>query len=184
MEATTDSRPPRWLIILEGIFAVIVGIALIASPGMTISIIVQVLGLYWLLAGLLAIVSIFLDRSNWGWKLAGGILGIIAGIVVIRHPLWSTILIPTTLAIALGVLGVIIGVMDVIRAFKGAGWGTGILGVLSILLGILIFLNPTAAAFASAFIIGLLAITGGLAASSLPFVDNRAANWHQLTGGS
>jgi uncharacterized membrane protein HdeD (DUF308 family) len=131
---------------------------------MTIAIIIQALGLYWLLAGLLAIVSIFINHANWGWKLAGGLLGIIAGILVIRHPLWSTILIPTTLAITIGVLGVIVGLIDVVQAFKGAGWGTGILGLLSIILGIIIFLNPTIAAFASAFLIGLIAIVGGLAA--------------------
>ena len=164
MEVTSPSRPPRWLIIIEGIFAIIVGFFLIISPGMTIAIIIQALGLYWLLAGLLAIVSIFINQSNWGWKLAGGLLGIIAGILVIRHPLWSTVLIPTTLAITIGVLGVIVGLIDVVQAFKGAGWGTGILGLLSIILGIIIFLNPTIAAFASAFLIGLIAIVGGLAA--------------------
>jgi uncharacterized membrane protein HdeD (DUF308 family) len=164
MEASAPSGPPRWLIIIEGIFAIIIGLFLIVSPGMTIAIIIQALGLYWLLAGLLAIVSIFIDKTNWGWKLAGGLLGIVAGILVIRHPLWSTILIPTTLAIAIGVLGIIVGLIDVIQAFKGAGWGTGILGVLSIILGTIIFLNPTIAAFASAFLIGLIAIVGGVAA--------------------
>jgi uncharacterized membrane protein HdeD (DUF308 family) len=164
MEATSSSRPPRWLIIIEGLFAIIIGISLIVSPGMAISIIIQVVGLYWLLAGLLAIVSIFVDQRNWGWKLAGGLLGIAAGILVIQHPLWSTVLIPTTLAIVVGVLGVMVGVADVVRAFKGAGWATGVLGALSIVLGVIIFLNPTAAAFASATIIGIIAIVGGLAA--------------------
>ena len=164
MEATSSSRPPRWLIIIEGLFAIIIGISLIVSPGMAITIIIQIVGLYWLLAGLLAIVSIFVDQSNWGWKLAGGLLGIAAGILVIQHPLWSTVLIPTTLAIVVGVLGVMVGVADVVQAFKGAGWATGVLGALSIILGVIIFLNPTAAAFASATIIGILAIVGGLAA--------------------
>jgi len=164
MEATSSSRPPRWLIIIEGLFAIIIGISLIVSPGMAISIIIQVVGLYWLLAGLLAIVSIFVDQSNWGWKLVGGLLGIAAGILVIQHPLWSAVLIPSTLAIVVGVLGVMVGLADVVQAFKGAGWATGVLGVLSIILGVIIFLNPTAAAFASATIIGILAIVGGLAA--------------------
>ena len=164
MEATSSSRPPRWLIIVEGLFAIIVGISLIVSPGMTVAIIIQIVGLYWLLAGLLAIVSIFIDQRNWGWKLAGGVLGIVAGILVIQHPLWSTVLIPTTLAIVVGVLGILVGLSDVVQAFKGAGWGTGVLGALSIILGVIIFLNPTVAAFASATIIGILAIIGGLAA--------------------
>ena len=42
MEASAPSGPPRWLIIIEGIFAIIIGLFLIVSPGMTIAIIIQV----------------------------------------------------------------------------------------------------------------------------------------------
>ena len=160
---------PWWLVLIEGIFAVIIGISLISAPAMTIAIIVQVLGLYWLLGGILAIVSIFINKTNWGWKLVGGLLGILAGILVLRHPLWSTVLVPATVVVVIGIGGIIIGLTDLVRAFKGAGWGTGVLGVLSLVLGIILLLNPVAAAFASSTVVGILAIAGGIMAIIMAF---------------
>src|SRR5690242_6668938 len=87
---------PWWVVLLEGIAGVIIGICLLISPGMTTLVLVQFLGFYWLFCGILSLVSLFVDRTAWGWKLVGGILGIIAGLIVIRHPLWSAVLIPTT----------------------------------------------------------------------------------------
>ena len=131
-----EKSVPWWLVLIEGVAAVIIGLMLLAKPGMTTAILVQILGIYWFIAGILSIVGIFIDSSAWGWKLIVGILGIAAGIIIIRHPLWSTILVPTTLIIVLGIQGLIIGVVNIVRAFKGAGWGAGILGALSIIFGI------------------------------------------------
>ena len=85
---------PWWLVLLEGIAAVIVGLLLLTNTGATLAILIQVLGLYWIIKGVLALVSLFVDRSMWGWKLFVGILSIIAGVIVLDNPLWSTILVP------------------------------------------------------------------------------------------
>ena len=96
---------PWWLVLLEGIAAIILGLLLLTSPGATVMILVQVLGLYWLIKGILQIVSIFVDSSRWGWKLFVGILGIVAGIVILRHPMVSAVLIPSLTVIFVGLLG-------------------------------------------------------------------------------
>src|SRR3954463_16628122 len=90
-----DTTYPWWLILLEGIFAAIFGFLLLIAPGSTLVFLVQVLGFYLLIGGILRIVSIFLDSSIWGLKLVLGIIGIIGGIVVLNHPLWSALLVPT-----------------------------------------------------------------------------------------
>lgn len=159
-----EKSVPWWLVLIEGVAAVIIGLMLLAKPGMTTAILVQILGIYWFIAGILSIVGIFIDSSAWGWKLIVGILGIAAGIIIIRHPLWSTILVPTTLIIVLGIQGLIIGVVNIVRAFKGAGWGAGILGALSIIFGILLLANPILGAIALPFVIGIFAIVGGIMA--------------------
>lgn len=160
---------PWWLVLLEGIFAVIVGISLLVAPEMTLAIIVQILGLYWLVAGILAIISIFIDRDGWGLKLAAGILGVVAGIVVIQHPLWSTVIIPSLVVILIAIGGILIGIIDVVRAIRGAGWGTGILGIISFLLGVILLLNPVEAAFASTLALGIVALAGGMIAIVMSF---------------
>lgn len=66
--------------------------------------------------------DIFIDSSNWGWKLFAGILGIVAGIIILQHPLWSVLLVPATLVVLLGITGILIGSSNSFRPFRaGAG---------------------------------------------------------------
>jgi uncharacterized membrane protein HdeD (DUF308 family) len=155
---------PWWLVLIEGIALIVMGLLLLASPGMTTLILVQFIGIYWLVAGIFKIVSIFMDSAGWGWKLAGGILGILAGLIVLQHPLWSPFVIGNVLVIILGIQGIIVGVVGLIQAFKGAGWGSGILGVISILFGLLFLFNVWAFTFSLPWAIGLLALVGGVLA--------------------
>src|SRR3712207_8935516 len=53
-------------------------------------------------AGIFRIIGIFLDPSYWGWKLLGGVVCLIAGLAVLRHPMWSTIAAPAGLVIIVG----------------------------------------------------------------------------------
>ena len=155
---------PWWMVLLEGIAAVIIGVLLLTSPGMTTLVLVQVLGFYWLIVGILALVSIFVDRSLWGWKLCSGILGILAGLVIIRHPLWSALFIPTLLVVLLAVQALMQGVIKMVEAFRGGGFGAFILAVLNILLGVLLLSAPLMAAFALPLVVGIFALIGGVTA--------------------
>ena len=114
---------PWWLVLIEGVSLIIVGLLMLASPGMSTLILIQFVGIYWLVAGIFKIVSIFIDSADWGWKLVGGILGILAGMIVLQHPIWSPLVIGATLIIILGVQGLIIGVVGLVQAFRGAVTG-------------------------------------------------------------
>jgi uncharacterized membrane protein HdeD (DUF308 family) len=111
-----------------------------------------------------SLAAIFVNKSMWGWNLFSGLLGILAGLSILRHPLWSAILLPTILVIFLGVDGVIIGVISLIAAFKGGGWTAGILGGLSLAFGLLLLGSPLISAFALPYVYGIIAIVGGFAA--------------------
>lgn len=160
---------PWWLVLIEGIALVILGILLVIKPGMASLIFVQFLGIYWLIAGIFRIISIFLDRSMWGWKLFAGILGILAGIFVLQYPVWSPVVILSTMVIILGIQGIIYGGIGLFQAFKGAGWGAGILGAVSIAFGIYLLANIGAATLALPWVMGILAIVGGVAAVVMAF---------------
>jgi uncharacterized membrane protein HdeD (DUF308 family) len=155
-------RVPWWLLLIEGIALVILGILWLANPATTTIIFVQVLGIYWLVAGIFKLVSIFLDHSMWGWKLASGIIGILAGIVILQHPAWSSVIVGATLVIILGVQGLIFGGIGIFQAFKGAGWGTGILGAISVIFGLYLLLNIGSTTFVLPWVAGILAIVGGI----------------------
>ena len=157
---------PWWVVLLQGVVGVLVGLALLATPAIATMALVQLVGLYWFVAGIFALVRIFLPnrRVGWGWLLLGGVLGIVAGLVVLQHPLWSAVVVPTVLVLYLGAYGVVIGLIHLVEAARGGGWGLGVLGVLGIVLGGLLLLSPVAAALALPWVLGVLALAGGILA--------------------
>lgn len=164
-----DANIPWWLVLLECLFVVIFGILIISAPGTTLVFLVQVFGFYLLIGGVLRIVSIFVGSSSWGWKLVGGILGIIAGIVVLNHPLWSTVLVPLYAVYIIGFLSIAEGIFELIASFQGDGWGIGLLGLLRIVFGIILVLNPLIGVVALPFVLGAVMLAGGIAAIVVSF---------------
>lgn len=165
METTFETeRSPWWLLLMGGILNVIIGILLLTIPGKTVLALVWVLGLYWLIQGIFILVAMFVDHSAWGWKLFMGILSILAGIVVMRHPIASAVAIPSILVLLLGIQGLIVGIVSLIMAFKGGGWGMGLLGGISIVFGIILILNfanlGTVVAFV--WVVAIFALAGGV----------------------
>lgn len=167
--ASNSHVVPWWLVLIQGIAALILGILLLINPGTSSVIIVQVMGIYWLISGIFGIISIFIDSHMWGWKLFAGIVGILAGILILQHPLWSTVLVGATLIIIFGIQGIVIGIVNLIQAFQGGGWGIGLLGVLSIIIGLILLFNTLVAASVLPFVIGGFAIVGGIAAIIMAF---------------
>lgn len=155
---------PWWLVLIEGILLIIIGIFLLTRPIATWTSLVWVIGLYWLISGIFNIIKIFFDRSMWGWKLFAGIVGIIAGYFLITTPFGGTIAFTAAVVLLLGLFGIFIGIVNLIQAFKGAGWGTGILGVVSIILGFIILSNQQAFILSLPWAVGILAILGGVIA--------------------
>src|SRR5215218_2012316 len=168
-QRTEETSLPWWLVLLEGIAAAIIGLFLLSAPGATLFVLVQVLGIFWLVGGLFRIVSIFLDSSLWGWKLVGGVLGILAGIVVLQHPVWSSVLVPAIYVIILGIQGLVLGGVNLVMAFRGEGWGIGILGALSIVFGLVLLFNVWIGVAALPYILGAVGIVGGGAAIAIAF---------------
>jgi uncharacterized membrane protein HdeD (DUF308 family) len=174
-ERTEETAFPWWLVLLEGIAAVIIGLFLLTAPGATLFVLIQVLGIFWLVGGIFRIVSIFIDSSLWGWKLVGGALGILAGIVVLQHPLWSTVLVPAIYVFILGIQGIILGGVNLVMAFQGEGWGVGILGALSIIFGFVLLFNPLITVAFLPFVLGAFGIAGGVLAIIAAFMMRRGS---------
>ena len=167
---------PWWVVLVEGIFALIFGLLLITAPGTMSLFLVTVLGFYWLIRGIFSIIEIFLPNTgtHWGWLLFMGILGIIAGMVVLRNLVYATALVGTFVIVFLAVDGLIMGIMGLIRAFTGGGWGPGILGILTIIIAIFLFTNLLGAVLALPIFLGAFMIVGGIVAIFYSFRIRRA----------
>jgi len=160
---------PWWATLLQGLFGVLIGLLLLFVPGTTMLVIVQFLAWWWFFGGIVNLVMMFVDHTMWGWKLASGVLGVLAGLYAINNPLWSALLVPAVYVIILGINGLILGVIDIIKAFQGAGWGIGILGVLSLLFGIILLANPIIGALYVPFVLGALGVIFGAVAIYMSF---------------
>ena len=169
VESGTAMASSRWPVLLLGILAVIFGVLFFIYPIPTLTLLVTFLGFYWLFNGIVALIDLFRDKTGRGWKLLVAILGILAGVLVLVYPLYSAVLIPSVLAIIIGVEGLIIGAVYTVQGFSGAGWGTGILGILSIIFGLILIANPLVAAVGLVLLLAGLAIIGGIAAIIFAF---------------
>ena len=153
---------PWWLVLVEGIAAILIGILLFMAPQATLELVIQLFGLFWLVGGVLRIASVFTDPIDRGLKVFVGIIGILAGIAVFRHPMWLAYFMTGMFVIVLGGLGVVIGAISLFMAFRGGGWGAGIVGVLSLLFGLLVLLNPLLAGTGFIFLYAAVSLVGGV----------------------
>jgi uncharacterized membrane protein HdeD (DUF308 family) len=159
-----------WLLWLQGMAGIVLGLMLVTAPGLTTVTLVSFLGFYWLIVGILALVRVFVDRSvPWIWSLLTGIVGIQAGIFVVGHPLLAALTVPTAIVIVLGVLGLTMGAIEIGGGFAGGGVGSFILGVTHLLVGLFLLGSPIAAALAAPLAFGVLFLGQGVALTVFAF---------------
>jgi uncharacterized membrane protein HdeD (DUF308 family) len=162
--ARADQSNIWWVFLLEGIAALIFGGLLLAAPAATLVALAVFLGFYLLFIGVLELVRVFVDRSQpWIWSLLIGVLGIIAGIIVLNHPLLTALALPTTVIIYLGVVSLVMGILGIIGGFTGGGIGSFLLGIFSLLIGVLLLGSPMTTAIAVPFVFGILLLIEGVA---------------------
>jgi uncharacterized membrane protein HdeD (DUF308 family) len=133
---------PWWLTLIMGTLAFVIGAVLLWAPAKTkvetYQLLIALLGLYWLIGGIVGIISIFVDHTAWGWKLFMGIVSIIAGGYILMYPVAAGVALPRILVLILGLWGLMEGIILLIMAFRGGGWGAGILGVVAIIFGLIL----------------------------------------------
>ncbi len=170
-------RAPWWVLLMGGILYVVIGILLLTSPVKTMLAFTWVLGFYWFIQGIFILVHMFVDHSGWGWKLFAGVIGIMAGLFVIRQPIVSAVALPAIMILMLGIQGVISGIIVLVLAFKGGGWGVGIWGALSTVFGVILIINWTNPAFLISFIwvVAVFALIGGVAEIVLALRQRKTA---------
>jgi len=143
--AMQTRQRPWWLTLMNGILATILGAVMLWGSTVTklntYEFLVFFIGFYWIFQGIFDIVGIFIDHAMWGWRLFMGIISIMAGFYIVQYPLVSAFSLPKIFVLVLGIWGLMYGIMLLVMAFQGGGWGAGILGVLGIIFGISLTVN-------------------------------------------
>ncbi len=164
MDTTADSQVPWWLVLIEGIALLLLGIMLLINTSEATLVLMIFIGVYWMVAGIFRIIHVFVDSRLWGWNLLVGLVGIAAGLIVVQYPLWSTTVVLKTLIIILGFMGIFFGIGNLVTGIQVRSWGTSILGVFSLILGIVLLANIWLFSFSLPYALGIIAVVGGLSA--------------------
>jgi uncharacterized membrane protein HdeD (DUF308 family) len=167
--ALASSLRAHWkLFLIEGIILVILGLAAVMLPLIATLAIALVVGWVFLLSGIVGLVTTIRMRQAPGfwWSLFSAILGIAAGIVLLRWPLrgaFSLTLILTIFLVLEGVVSIMFA-LEHKRELSGR-WGMMLFSGLVdlILAGMILAGLPATAAWAIGLLVGINMIFGGSA---------------------
>jgi uncharacterized membrane protein HdeD (DUF308 family) len=113
---------PHWgWYVVQGVVSLIAGIVAFVWPGVTVLAILLVIAIWSIVNGVVQIVESFAMRrrgsSTWGWMLAGGIVSVLFGIVLLAQPGAGLI----TLLWLVGAFSIVFGVVLVVWALRLRG---------------------------------------------------------------
>jgi len=106
-----------WVRVIEGLIGIAAAAAVVIWPGLTLLTFAYVIAFYWIFTGVLdMIVAIESHKYIHGeWLLiAGGLLSLIVGAIVLAHPLVGLL----ALAQVIGIFSVALGIVLVLLAIK------------------------------------------------------------------
>jgi uncharacterized membrane protein HdeD (DUF308 family) len=179
--ALATSLAAHWkLFLIEGIVLVILGLAAIMLPLIATIAIAIVVGWIFLLSGVVGLLATFRMRSAPGfwWSLLSGILGVVAGIVLLRWPLsgaFSLTLVLTLFLVLEGVVSIMFA-LEHKRELSGR-WGMMLFsGVVDLVLAGMIYAGlPGTAAWAIGLLVGINMVFGGSALIAMALHARNAA---------
>lgn len=110
------SEGVRALVGLSGGLALIVGLLILRDPLQTVLVLGMILGVFWLIAGVIDILSALIGppRSGRGWELLGGVISLLAGGFLLVY----TDLSLKVLVVFVGIWLIVAGIVAIAAAFK------------------------------------------------------------------
>ncbi|MFT4029302.1 MAG: DUF308 domain-containing protein [Protaetiibacter sp.] len=187
IEVSSFIKSVWWLVLLRGIFAIILGILAFVWPVATAVAFVWVFAFYAIVDGAVNLVQAISTRKtdpSWGWLLTIGVVGLVAGILVLIFPFAAgalALLVLLWIIAIWAVVGGIFGIPAAASISSGAAkvWGV-VFSVLSIvfgvLLAILLFTTPASAIIGLIYLLGAYAVLSGIVLVLIAFRARSAAN--------
>ena len=175
--AEEEIREPSWLwwvLLAIGALSVVAGVILLFKPSHSLSTLAVIFGIFLLLDGIAELIESF-GRAVENRALAAilGVLGIVFGLLLIRHPSGAV----TAIGLLIGIWLVAAGIVRLIRAvYVGTHLLLGVLiALLEIVVGIVIVSEPHIGYSTLAIISGIWLILSGLGVAALGVAVHRAA---------
>ncbi|NEG69503.1 HdeD family acid-resistance protein [Bifidobacterium choloepi] len=164
-----------------GVAAAILGVALLVWPGATLKVAAVCLGIYFLISGVVRIVSSIVELGlPAGWRILDiivGILLIIGGIVVLKNITLSTGVLAVMFTMIVGIGWIMEGIMALTESWSmpSSGWAIAY-AVISIIAGFVLLCMPLASTVWLIIFGGCALIVLGVCAVVRAFTFGRHGN--------
>ena len=165
-----------WVMLLRGILAIILGLFAFFKPACMLIGIVQVMGLFFLLDGVLLIISTVTGHtggSRW-LALLGGIFYILAGIAIFSSPLLSALFTQVVVIYMMAFFVMLTGIMRVVTAMRlwktsDHKWLLLVEGFIGIIFAVILMESPIVSAEVLMQVVGVIAIVLAISMIILAF---------------
>lgn len=149
-----------WLVLLIGLVSAAAGVILVARPSDSLKALAVVVGIFLVLDGITELIVAIGDRDNRTLRVITGVLALIVGIALIRHPFHGV----AAIGLLIGILLVAAGGIRLVAAIAGGGRPPMrlLIGGLEIAAGVVIVANPHIGYTALALITGIWLILNGI----------------------
>jgi uncharacterized membrane protein HdeD (DUF308 family) len=161
----TQVKKFRWAIGLHGLASALVGVLILAWPGISVYALTIVFGAWTLVTGFVdfGAAATTSRKEERGWLVWRGVLGVSVGAIVLVWPSISSL----ALLYVIGAYAVLLGMLVIAASFRlpleGRDTASLVLtGLIAIVFGIVIFAKPGAGALAVLALIAAFALVVGV----------------------
>jgi len=167
-----------WLFMLLGLLGIAAGVIVLAKPGDSLATLAVVAGIFVLVDGIFDLAASFGRRTeNRGLVAVMGVLDIVIGVLLIRHPIGGVL----AIALLIGIWMIAAGLLWLVGAFEREQrvWNIAI-AVLEVVAGIVIVSSPPIGFATLALLVGISFIANGVATFALGWMVHSLR--HDLEG--
>jgi uncharacterized membrane protein HdeD (DUF308 family) len=162
-----------WVTLAIGVLSIIAGVIVLIKPSNSLATIAVVVGIFVLIEGIFALISsLSHDTENRGLTAILGVLSLVVGIFLIRHPVHGV----TVVAMFVGIWLIVMGSLRLVLAFETVGhrgWRITV-AIVEIVAGIVIVASPNIGIATLAILVGISLILNGVTLAALGFVLHSA----------
>ncbi len=154
-----------WLYTLQGIAAILFGLAAVFWPGLTLVSLVYIFSAYILVAGMIALIDAFTHigrGQSWILTMLLGVLQLGVGVYLLRNPTTSF----AVIILLIGFSFIVSAIIEAVIALSEKGSATGkalriVSAILFLVVGVFILMQPASSGVAFVWILGLMSLING-----------------------
>jgi uncharacterized membrane protein HdeD (DUF308 family) len=176
----TEVRWTRWVFVIVGLLCMVAGVIVLDDPKNSLATIAVVTGILLVIDGIVEVLaSLLLDTGRRALNVLIGVVGLVVGVILIRHPITSVV----AVAMLVGLWLIVAGSVRLTWAFderRGRGWRL-LVALVEIIAGIVIVSSPGIGVTTLALFIGIGLILRGIAMTTVGWLMRHTTEDSQLS---